>query len=202
MAIIIPDHNLTFIHIPKTGGSSITKWLQLHVSNITYYRKHCSVQTAQDRWTNLGKTFCVIRDPYDWLVSWYEYEKVFVNERIANIKSGNIKQFKINPEKDNLSVLYNKLDELNKGFEYFVKNNNKDNQTAWAKNVDIVLRFEHLDTDFQKIQKIIGCNIPLEKINTTVRSDIEQYYTRKLKKITYAKYREDFDFLANLNTAS
>ena len=93
MAVHIPEHNLTFIHIPKTGGTSITRWIRDNHEH-DYYRKHCTLQTAKNHWNNLSQTFCVIRDPYDWLVSWYEYEKVFIKNRIEDIKLGKIKSFK------------------------------------------------------------------------------------------------------------
>jgi hypothetical protein len=200
MAIIIPDHQLTFIHIPKTAGSSIQKWLADNTECTLLKRSlHSTVKDIKERIDNLGTTFCVVRDPYDWAVSWYEYEKKHIARRIEKIESGSIKNFKINNQKDNLSVLYEKKIELERlTFEDFVKRVNKPPQVKWAKDVDIILRFEHLEKDFKKIQKITGCKVPLEKINPTVRSRTEDYYTRKLKKIIYKKYREDFDFLANL----
>jgi len=200
MAIIISDHNLTFIHIPKTAGSSIQEWL-FNCTNCYQPKRslHCTVEDIKERVSNIGTTFCVVRDPYDWAVSWYEYEKKHISRRIEKIESGSIKNFKINEQKDNLSVLYEKKYELEKAtFEDFVKRINKPPQIKWAKDVDIILRFEYLENDFKKIQKLIGCNLPLNKINPTIRSRTEEYYTPKLKKIIYKKYREDFDFLASL----
>ena len=193
MAIIIPDHSLTFIHIPKTGGTSITRWLKEN-TNTLYYRKHCTVDVAKTYINNLGTTFCVIRNPYDWLVSWFEYEKIFVRERIADIESGNIKQFKINPEKDNLILLKEKICNLeNNGFDYFARTTNKEPQIKWAKDVDIRINFNNLEKEFRRIQLMINCHKPLEKINSSDRTNTEHYYTPKLKKFVSKKYSKDFE---------
>lgn len=192
MAIFIPEHNLTFIHIPKTGGSSITQWLKQN-TNVVYYKKHCTLDTAKLFSKDIGTAFCVIRNPYDWMVSWYEYEKVDIKNSLDRIKDGNVKISKINPEKHSLSILERKLDILNRGFEYYVKHTNKDPQIMWAKDCDIILNFNDLNKNFKHIQLITNCHEPLKKINTSKRKNIDNYYTPKLKKFIHKKYQEDFE---------
>jgi hypothetical protein len=191
MATLIRDQQLVFVHIPKTGGSSISKWLKDY-TNCEYYRKHCTLDTAREYWPNCKTSFCVIRNPYDWLVSWYSYEQKYIRNRIEQVNRGEVKHHKINNNKDNLDILYDKLNVLNEGFEKYALTVNKEPQVNWAKNINIILRYENLNNDFKKIQLILNCNEPLEKLNTSIRTNFEDYYDKKLKKLIHKKYREDF----------
>ncbi|MCI4679804.1 sulfotransferase family protein [Rhodoblastus acidophilus] len=75
--------NVLFVHIPKTGGTSVEKWLRRHV-NISFFSigvpsaMKCTPQhlTNHDFFQIFGKgyfdyTFAIVRNPFDRIVSEY-----------------------------------------------------------------------------------------------------------------------------------
>lgn len=70
---------LQFVHIPKTAGSSIENtylykcwgcWSQGKSRNCSFWHEHNPVHIPIDN----SDTFCVIRNPYDRLLSEYKYK--------------------------------------------------------------------------------------------------------------------------------
>lgn len=193
MAIHIPEYNLTFIHVPKTGGSSIQHWLLNNTKDPIYPKKsvHWSVRDAKENFKTVGKTFCVVRNPYDWMVSWFEYERKITPQYLSRLNR--ITKININKETYNRELLNKKQHILNKGFkpyllEYGIKILP---QHTWAYNVDIILRFEYLNDDFKKLFK----HANLQTINPTVRQAWPSYYDEESKQYVLDYFSKDFAFL-------
>lgn len=62
-----------FLHIPKTGGSFIQHAVVDHLL-VEDYRPwtHTPYRDLPARWRHLA-VFCVVRNPWDWYVSWFHY---------------------------------------------------------------------------------------------------------------------------------
>ena len=193
MAIHIPEHNLTFIHIPKTGGSSIQDWL-LKNNKCVYPKKsvHWNVSQTKEHFVNVGKTFCVVRNPYDWMVSWFEYERKLTPRYIA--KLGSIHKLNLEKETHNKELLIKKQSILDKGFKCYLLEYgiNITSQYSWANNVDIVLRFHNLNNDFKQLFKT---NTNLPTVNTTERQAWPSYYDKECKQIMLDYFSKDFTLL-------
>ena len=80
----------TFIHIPKTGGTSITKWLEKNFKTDNR-RKHGYLSHAEAIWKDLGWTFSIVRNPFDRIASSYFYQKKFYTDRLTKIHLGQAK---------------------------------------------------------------------------------------------------------------
>ncbi len=64
------EHKLVFVHIPKNAGTSITK-----AFNMVHEGHHQIQEYSQI--LDLGyKSFCIVRNPWDRVVSCYEYAKM------------------------------------------------------------------------------------------------------------------------------
>jgi len=192
MAIHVFDPPLTFIHIPKTGGSSIQKWL-IDNCNGTQPKKtlHCNVNTAQKYFPNLGLTFCVVRNPWDWCVSWYEYKKQRAKNRIEFLEN-NPNKISKHKKKNCLETQSSILEYLNKGFEYWLKNTRLKPQYYKSKDVDLILKFENLEQEFYQIQQYLGVYNRLPHLNRSKRKkDYKLYYTEHLTKIVDKKFDVD-----------
>ena len=155
--MVIKPKKITFLHIPKTGGTSIRANL---VNNyVTKQTPKNDVHiTAKETKKYLGKDlgikFCVTRNPYDrWASLFYHTSRNKKFPRYADLKNHNHSQ-------------------IRQHFFAFLTTASRtkyQNNLQWkiAKDCDHVLRFDQIKKDFCIIQDILGNNtIPLPKENT------------------------------------
>ena len=72
------DREYVFVHIPKTGGSSLEKALQVSIGKANVEPRIVGHLTAQDTSELIGGlerfvSFSFVRNPWAWYVSWYFY---------------------------------------------------------------------------------------------------------------------------------
>ena len=189
--IFTKKSNTIFIHIPKTAGNSLQMGLFGALSP-----GHVSVKDYMDylgeKEYNSKFTFTIVRNPYDRLISSYNY-----------IKSGG---------KSNRDLAYMKVVSKFKDFEDFVLNFFKQEeymeiehlipQTYWLKdhseklNVKYIGKFEQLDVEFKHISEKIfpDKKLVLPKLNVT-SNRFEQIYTKQMLEIVNEIYTDDFNSL-------
>ena len=90
---------LIFVHIPKTGGTSIKKSLGITNRSLGYHKRANDIKKEiPDKWKNYFK-FSVVRNPYDRVYSIYSYYKMgfkitsFDEKKMPNLFSKSLKQF-------------------------------------------------------------------------------------------------------------
>lgn len=177
MTITVKNPKSAFIHIPKTGGTSIDLWIRQQYSKGMYNSKgkHENISTPKDCFT-----FCVVRNPWDRMVSGYFY---YVKKKAAIVKNKDIKSF----EEFLLYRDYGKTLKISQS-EYALKNPHAH-----------ILRFENLQEEFKKIQKFYNSKKPLEIKNKSNHKDYVEYYT---KQWMIDQIAEDFkDDVLNFNYA-
>jgi hypothetical protein len=195
MAIIVREpKTCTFIHIPKTGGSSVQQWLFKNTkSQITKGKKHCTVDTAKNRLgNNLGLTYCIVRNPWDWCVSWYQFALDRAYRRLEFINQ-NPELEKNHKKKYDRNDIVGTIKYYEKGFDTWLRNCKRKPQIHWANDVDYVMKLESLDNDFKRIQDMLNCHEPLGHLNKSNRSNYKDYYTPELKDIVAEKYKQDIE---------
>jgi len=83
--ILVPQLKLAFMHVPKTGGSSITAALMEHLPDLggevgslgwqcKFHRGYMHTPYSQLKWWNKPdgwRTFAVVREPFDRMHSYY-----------------------------------------------------------------------------------------------------------------------------------
>lgn len=181
MCFILPEHNLGFVHIPKTAGQSITKWAvdNLNVSFLEH-------QHGFSEQIKCGSYFAVVRNPYDRIISWYEFTKS--NKRFWKINGVD----SVPPLKQFIERTYDMDIRLTEN--YFAPYKIGTNQVDWIKKDGrIVLRYENLNDDFKIIQDMCNCHINLQHINCSNRSYYRDYYDSETKKLVKKIYEKDFD---------
>lgn len=195
MATIIRNpYRCTFIHIPKTGGNSITDWMKSNFqAEVSKRQQHANISKAKVRFGDLGWTFCVVRNPWDYMVSWYNFKLQLCNQYIENIESSKIPK---NPRKykHNLELQKNELKRLTDlGFDGWLRQTGRKPQSNWARGVDYIMKLENLIEDFKEVQNRLNCFEPLSHKNKTDNrpKNYRDVYTSELIDIVYKKYEID-----------
>jgi len=192
--IEVPEKQSAYINIPKVACSSF----KASITNRSFPDDY-SVHTAISGKLNFSRlnpdyfVFSFVRNPFDRLVSCYESKY----HRDIAIK------------KPYLTYKYYLFGIISKdlGFEHFIKTicriprrlAEKHFRSQYASLyrrgkcvADFVGKFESLETDYEPIRQKYGF-APLEHYNKTGKSNWMDYYTPKIAKIVYRKYRKDFE---------
>lgn len=181
-----------FVHVPKTGGTSIQRWLIENTDSFVVKGiKHANLNTIATRVPAFNWSFCVVRNPWDWVVSWYFFKHDRALRRIEIIKENNPPLNKAK-KKHNFEYNLKVLEKHKKGFEYFVENIGNNTQLHKTSGVDYVMKLETLDKDFKIVQERLNCFIPLPYLNNSIRNkDYRSYYNTHTKDIVYNKFKDD-----------
>lgn len=174
----LPDHNITFIHNPKTAGTSISQWLDENfVTKIG--RKHGNYAEMQTYFPETNYNFGVVRNPWSRLVSWYKF---------AGHGSGNFERWF-------MDRYYSSANE-HLGFSsnlMWARNwyNLTTPQSAWFGKDTVILKIESLAADFDIIKEKLYCNKDLSILNNTVEDNYIDYYNDDLIELVRDIYLED-----------
>tara|TARA_B110000503_G_scaffold104637_1_gene156052 strand:- start:491 stop:1123 length:633 start_codon:yes stop_codon:yes gene_type:complete len=204
MAIHFNNPTATFIHIPKTAGSSFEQWAY---DNIAYDRqqKHCTLLDAKNIWNDLGTTFTFVRNPFDRIVSLFHFIGQRAVERIQVRKQGIRTKKTTNQEDDLLIANYYKL-----GFENWLIDHSqnisnpfdlgiwmykrKTPMVHWTNNqIDIVIKVEELKEKLYIIEELFNRSIILPHTNKSNRGHYRTYYTANTKAIIEDIFKKDLD---------
>ena len=190
-----------FVHIPKTGGTSVEHWFQkVYGKEHVVVHKHAPISYKNLNDLEMFK-FATIRNPFSRAVSWYQQALSLI------LLDESIKRFHIH----GLT-----LEAWEKGFDYFVQNfydrssrNPGDDIdispafTQWSYvsvngklAVDHLVRFEDLDQEWKKIEEMVGTNYGLGKLKvgpSDALRDWKKVYTPSSKKLIEEIYKEDFE---------
>lgn len=76
-SFVVPDTNWAFIHITKTGGTSVRRYLKMPNLKEAEGKKHMTGQEIQatvspQRFSEL-RFFTVVREPFDRMQSYWQY---------------------------------------------------------------------------------------------------------------------------------
>lgn len=200
--MLIDQHKLLFVHIPKTGGTTIRDLLlrfllKLDVARLTdsdidrtygykHYRYIDYVNYYCYQIKNYNKdyfSFSFVRNPWDRVVSAYHYMKQCKEkDRYKNIIKLNINDFLMRLEEFYLNI------ELLMPQSDFITNNQEI-------LVDCVGRYEFFSDDvFQIFDKYKLKCVALPNINKTRHSHYSDYYSIETKAIVKKLYERDIDF--------
>lgn len=187
------DHNLLFIHIPKTGGSSIERkfgldnfqhnsdicysWTEEKIGDIVFAPQHYTPPMVAERYNNEYnncKKFTIVRNPYTKIISEYFYRETVYD----------------------LSNLESFIDRIPlKWSDHTIP------QKHYFENIDYdyVLRFENLNEEFSEMANDFSFSGDLPHHNPSRTGKNSSDYIKDLNKNCIQKineiYHEDFEFL-------
>lgn len=73
-AMFVSD-SFVFLHVPKTGGTFVQRVIARHLPMEQVNGRHSSYRDLSDEQRALP-VLCVVRNPWDWYVSWYHHNLV------------------------------------------------------------------------------------------------------------------------------
>ena len=201
--LLSSEKKFVFVHIPKNAGTSIRKalaryndsykkrnLLQRVVSKFTLFNKypisppiHISACNAKkwigdQRWNELY-SFAVIRNPWDWQVSLYEYTKQTKNHYQHHL----INSF--NSFDDYISWRCHEDLTLQSDF---VTDESKSRII-----VKDIYRFESIKNDLERLELHIGAKITLKHLNQVNHANYRHYYTDHAKDMVAEYFAEDIN---------
>ncbi|MFK5978683.1 MAG: sulfotransferase family 2 domain-containing protein [Rhizobiaceae bacterium] len=202
------SHNFLFVHVPKTGGSSIRHALipysipknegvfRRFSSNLPFREAPQNVRlrihdTAAWARLKLGTktfeellSFAVVRNPYTRAISYFEY-------------------LRQNPKHPQNRVVRNMSFE-----KYLIWGGQKAKQSKHLCDlsgnllVDRVLRFENMAEEFQSICRDIGVSVELPRINISAQMSLTEYLTPEACELIEQIYTQDFELFKYPKTIS
>lgn len=192
----IPSLNISFIHIPKTAGSTLNSKVS---EKMEFNIGHTTMGEIIDEKINIPKwgdykrlilnshKFSIIRHPYDKIKSYYFYIKKFENGLWGDINKISFDKYLFEPETIN-SNKYGKLSNQRALWTQtdFLYYNNK-------LCVDQVILFENFKEEV--VELFLSKNSKLENFDEhKLKTDSSKFeLSDKHKEFIYEKYKEDFE---------
>lgn len=183
-------HDFVFIHIPKTGGTSIGKALGTDGPHLT--AAQLRGRLGRERWERKFK-FAFVRNPWDKAVSSFHHAAFIERDS----------RFTALTFRDWLRLAYVERHPL-----YFDRPHTFAPQLHWIADiqnnllVDFVGRFENLRDDFRTICERIGRRATvLPHYHYTPHDDYRSYYTDRDAEIIASWYQLDIDYFGYVFSA-
>ena len=178
-----------FIHIPKTGGSSVAK--ALHGGPSSHQPAQLYLRANSRKFARYF-SFAFVRNPYDRLVSSFHFLKSGgMNEQDRTWAEQNLGQVN-----DFADFVQNCLTlELAESWVHLRPQCNFITNLDGDLCIDFIGRFESIDADFEQIARRLNLDARLEKTNVGSRDKYENYYDDSLRAKVAQIYRRDFDLL-------
>lgn len=205
--LISDSKKLLFVHIQKTAGTSVTRYFQEKIPDLTsLLRPHDPLRYAEPvLGANLFAMTKVafVRNPFDRLVSWYsmirEHGVVLTpQERSLNPDYNRIWQYVLTHSSNFEGFILHCADAMDRsGWRPFLYN-----QLDYMKTedgtlaVDFIGRFESLALDVQRLCALL--NMPysqLPHVNRSHHADYRQYYNALTRKVVEERFAEDLEVL-------
>ena len=195
---------MTFVHVPKTAGTSFTRWVVNNEIPHENMAMHATAERVRQMWTDPGLVFAFVRNPYDRLVSYFNYVGQQSQRKLQAHAQGHMGKKRID-----VDLEHSILRIYRAGFYYWLTQEASGKPTAmsrdktfvnwrmpqvtWTKDADRVIKVEELCDQFAWIQGYFRCASPLPRDNTSERGAYQDYYNRATRRIVVSMYEQDLD---------
>jgi hypothetical protein len=198
---LLRNQKLLFCHIAKNGGQTVHKAMS-EIEQLEYCDKHYSMIQLKklindDSLFNECTKFCIIRNPWDRMVSTYFFRKnkceedfgpkdqwnLNFNEWIEYIYSDTYKLLKLKHGNTLDNVIYHFGSSLNWVID-------EDGKLL----VNKIIMFENIDNELFEIFKTYGYNKYLDHQNSTDHENYKKYYNEKSIQLVAKNFKEDIDY--------
>lgn len=192
--MVLFKEKIAFIHINKTGGSSIEKAMGWPMNNPS----HSTLNHLQ-KIPNIDQyyKFSFVRNPYDKMVSQYHHRvQNMRDERILNIS---FKDWVKNLDELGFPILGTGTQLTWLSTQEWVWNVDKQLYTKRPEEikigVDFIGFFENLHEDWDIFQKEVGINFGcLPHYRKSNHKSYQEYYDDETREIVYTRFEDDFKY--------
>lgn len=173
-----------FIHINKTAGTSIGKAIGLPVKHHLTAREVIA-RIGMDKWNSAYK-FTVVRNPWDKVVSHYEYRRKKDKTQIATRGISFTDWIRMTYGDDKNTYYYNNPRSFQPQVDWL-----KDNEGKVS--MDYVIRFESINEGFDHVKNVLGLDATLPHLNASDRAGFQSYYNDESRDIIARWFHEDIE---------
>lgn len=171
-----------FIHINKTAGTSIGKAIGLPVKDHLTAREVIA-RIGKEQWQK-AYTFTLVRNPWDKVVSHYEYRRKKNKTEIAARGISFADWVKMTYGADKDTFYYNNPRSFQAQVEWL-----KDEKGKIS--LDYIGKLESINEDFNHIKHAIGLDAEIPHLNASKRANYQSYYDDETRDIVAHWFRED-----------
>jgi hypothetical protein len=169
-----------FIHINKTGGSSIEKALGIGLDHSTAKEKYR--QLGADAWQR-KYVFTVVRNPWDKVVSHYHY-RVKTNQTGLGAQPLPFRDWLLRCYVDRDPAYYDEPRMFMPQRQWLVDENDQ-------MLVEFIGRFEQLEQDFEHVCSRLGLRARLGHAKPSARGSYRDYYDAETRALVGQVFAED-----------
>lgn len=203
---LCPDHNALFVHIPKTGGQSLSRVMThadapqvLETLGDDYNRHHLPAELMRARMPAFDSyfRFAVVRNPWDRLVSEYHYRVQHTGGHFPYLIPEPV------PTDPSFDWFVRRLESVDLSRLRHVEGCHLYPQSAYLYSadhrllVDLLCRFETYGADVRAALERAGCLSagadPLSALNTSRHAPYQAYYCRVTRELVGRRYKEDVE---------
>jgi hypothetical protein len=207
--LINKQHPFLFVHIQRTGGSSIRKILMNALPETEFFGSHDHALHAKNHlnseWSDYYK-IAFVRNPWERILSWYamisQSQQGEISEWYQGVlgdKTDNkLWQYVFNNSKNFEEFLFNCTEEIDdidgkKSFSYNQLDYISDEQGHIM--VDFIGRYENYQQDVQRLCQKLGIEkIEIPRVWSSKHNHYSEYYTEKTAELVAKRFAKDIDF--------
>jgi hypothetical protein len=178
-------HDFVFIHINKTGGSSIEHALKIPFEHLTALEKRREM--GEEAWGRRF-SFAFVRNPWDRAVSHYEYR--VVSDRFDRPSGPDGFRAWV---REALGDLEKRVDRGSPRQRWVRPQARWITDEEGAVIVDFVGRFERLHEDFAEVCRRLNRKAALPHVKATRRGHYRDYYDDETRLLVARWYEEDIE---------
>ena len=190
--LISDKKRFLFVHIQKTGGTSLTRHLKSQIPDLQLYFKAHTIYAYAETKYNIFYKAAFVRNPFDRLVSWY-----FAMDRSRKNPPNRLQTEAMKRANTFEEFIYNCGDvSFKEGWRPF-SNNQFDYLLDREGNMsmDFIGRFESIGEDSKILCQHLGLkDIEIPHINSSSHKDYRYYYNDATRKIIAKKFEKDLDY--------
>jgi hypothetical protein len=186
-------HRVLFIHIPKNAGTAVDAMLQMERCP-DYHAPACAYLAADPAFFNGAYKFCVIRNPWDRLVSAFHYMLSSPLKTDMRWREAHLAGLTSFPEfAERLTHPAFRA----AAFSNFVFRPQWHFIADWRGRIiiDNLIRFETLDRELAAVAARLGVELSNRRLNASAHAPYQSYYDARSKDIVTRLYRRDIKLL-------